>query len=151
MTSPGDGLRHPVALASLALLVVNDHFLKTAWPGLVTGKLSDVAGLVFFPLFLQGLWELGARLRGRAVGPSRRVLCVAAGLTGVVFALVKLTAVGGEVYRVGLGLLQWPVRALASGGGPARVTLVRDATDLWALPALLLSVACGWRRSQSSS
>ena len=40
---------HPVALAAIAVLVVNDHVLKSAYPGWLTGKLSDIAGLVFFP------------------------------------------------------------------------------------------------------
>ena len=31
-------------VTAVAVLVVNDHALKAAWPGLVTGKLSDVAG-----------------------------------------------------------------------------------------------------------
>ena len=41
----------PLYLASIALLVVNDLWLKYAWPGLVTGKLSDVAGLFAFAVF----------------------------------------------------------------------------------------------------
>ena len=39
-------LASPAAIASLLLLLVNDHVLKQAWPGVVTGKLSDFAGLV---------------------------------------------------------------------------------------------------------
>ena len=34
------------------LLALNDHVLKQAWPGWVTGKLSDVAGLVVAPAVL---------------------------------------------------------------------------------------------------
>lgn len=40
---PGDGLLHPLALLAIGILIVNDHALKAAWPGVVTGKLSDVA------------------------------------------------------------------------------------------------------------
>ena len=50
VATPGDGLLHPVALVALAILIVNDRLLKDAWPGPVTGKLSDVAGLVVAPL-----------------------------------------------------------------------------------------------------
>ena len=39
-------LAHPGSVLALVVLVLNDHVLKQAWPGLVTGKLSDVAGLV---------------------------------------------------------------------------------------------------------
>lgn len=42
-------LIHPVTLASLILLLINDHLLKAAYPGPLTGKLSDVAGLVLLP------------------------------------------------------------------------------------------------------
>jgi hypothetical protein len=42
-------LGHPVTLLSLVLLLVNDHLLKDAYPGLATGKLSDLAGLVVAP------------------------------------------------------------------------------------------------------
>ena len=48
-------------LLGLALLVVNDHVLKQAFPGPVTGKLSDVAGLFVFPLFLATVWPRQAR------------------------------------------------------------------------------------------
>ena len=33
-------------------MIVNDRVLKVRYPSEVTGKLSDFAGLVFFPLFL---------------------------------------------------------------------------------------------------
>ena len=46
-------LATPIAIFAIALLVVNDHVLKLACPGLVTGKLSDFAGLMFFPLCSQ--------------------------------------------------------------------------------------------------
>ena len=59
MRVPGDLLLGVVPLAAIALLFLNDHILKAAWPGLVTGKLSDVAGFVFFPFLLVG--RLAAR------------------------------------------------------------------------------------------
>ncbi|MFT5682697.1 MAG: hypothetical protein ACI8RZ_003621, partial [Myxococcota bacterium] len=48
-----DPLLHPVTLTAMALLAVNDHWAKYALTGVVTGKLSDFAGLVFFPLLLE--------------------------------------------------------------------------------------------------
>jgi hypothetical protein len=44
-------LTRPAYLAALAVLVVNDVWLKYAWPGFATGKLSDVAGLFVFAVF----------------------------------------------------------------------------------------------------
>ena len=32
-------------LLALAVLLFNDHYLKAAWPGFISGKLSDVAGI----------------------------------------------------------------------------------------------------------
>ncbi len=36
----------PWFFVAVAVLALNDHVLKEAWPGWVTGKLSDLAGLV---------------------------------------------------------------------------------------------------------
>lgn len=154
---PGDGLLHPLPLCAIGVLVLNDHLFKAAFPGLLTGKLSDFAGLAFFPLFLQAGWEALQSLRARPAVPSRRALIVAVVATAVVFALVKVWHLAGELYRWGLGLLQWPVRALAallSGRttpGLAPVVLVRDPTDLIALPAVLLALAAGRRRWRTAS
>ncbi len=140
---PGEGLLHPVALGAALLLALNDHALKALWPGTVTGKLSDFAGLVVFPLFLQALWEL---LRPRAA-PSLRVLVVAAAATALVFALVKVWPPASDAYRVAFGALRWPLDALMSGTLPPlqRVRLTADATDLVALPAVLISIGCRTR------
>lgn len=32
----------PVFTGSVAVLALNDHVLKATWPGLITGKLSDL-------------------------------------------------------------------------------------------------------------
>ncbi|NNE12877.1 MAG: hypothetical protein HKN41_11615 [Ilumatobacter sp.] len=45
-------LGSPLFAASIAVLLINDHVLKAAWPGLVTGKLSDVAGVVMVAIAL---------------------------------------------------------------------------------------------------
>ncbi len=126
---------------ALLLLVLNDHWGKEAFPGWWTGKLSDFAGLCFFPLLLQGLLEW----LGWVAIANMRVLvgCVVA--TGLVFSGVKTSPWMAELYRWGLGLLQWPVWALL--GRPLRpVALQMDATDLFALPALGLAFWVGARR-----
>lgn len=134
-------LLHPVSLAAIALLVVNDHVLKAAWPGLVTGKLSDVAGLVFFPLLLAAVAQ-----QVRPALPLRRTALMCALLTALVFAAIKLSPLAGDAYRAGLGALQWPLYALWAlahdRGLPAllRVALTPDPTDLLTLPAVLVAV-----------
>lgn len=42
-------------MAALAVLLVNDHVLKGRYPGIVTGKLSDVAGLFLVGALLYAL------------------------------------------------------------------------------------------------
>jgi hypothetical protein len=44
-------LKDNVFLAGLFILIANDSILKYSFPGLITGKLSDVAGLFVFPFF----------------------------------------------------------------------------------------------------
>lgn len=135
----GDGLLRPAALVAIAALVVNDHVLKDAYPGFVTGKLSDVAGLWFFPLFVQAV----AEVLGLARPGARPVLIAAAIGTAVGFLLTKTWTPANDAYAVGLAALQWPFRAAAAAlaGAPipdvGRVSLVMDATDLVALPAVL--------------
>lgn len=47
-------LFHPTFLLSLLLLLLNDLWLKYEFPGLLTGKLSDFAGLFAFAFFFSG-------------------------------------------------------------------------------------------------
>jgi hypothetical protein len=129
----------PLALTALALLILNDHVFKPAYGGWWTGKLSDVAGLAVFPLLVSA----GGQLIGLWPGGMRTVTSIAVA-TGIAFVAVKLCTPAGDSYRVGLATLQWPARALAAlAHGDAlprigRVQLVADASDLLALPALLV-------------
>jgi hypothetical protein len=66
-------LTTPVFTASVALLALNDHVLKPIWPGPITGKLSDFAGVVVVAIVLSLL-----------VGKTAAV-----GLTAVGFAALK--------------------------------------------------------------
>lgn len=136
-------LLHPVAVAAIALLMFNDHVAKVLWPSAVTGKLSDVAGLVFFPCLLHAAWVLAAR-------PSRRAwrlgmaVCVAA--TVAVFSVIQLDPVSGQAYAFAVGALQWPVvaavEALAGCALPPlrSVTHTADPTDLVTLPCALVGL-----------
>lgn len=139
-------------------MVANDHWLKAAAPGWVTGKVSDVAGLVLAPLVLQAAWELALHLVGRPWGPSVRTGVGAALLVGAVFAAINLMVPAADAYRVILGVVQWPFAAIASlvGSGTVppfrQVTFVRDPGDLVTMPALLLPIALArWRGKQRGS
>ena len=149
----GEGLLHPAPLLAVGMLLLNDHVLKSAAPGLVTGKLSDVAGLLFFPLLLVAVVEVAAGLAGRWQGPSTRAVTAAVAATGLTFAAVKLTPVGEAAYEAALGLLQWPFGAVADlvagrpMGPPHRVDLTPDPTDLLALAVLWVPLTIGHRRA----
>lgn len=45
-------------LFSLLLLIINDHYLKWAYANWITGKLSDVAGLIVLPILLLKLFPV---------------------------------------------------------------------------------------------
>jgi hypothetical protein len=155
-TSPlaGDVLLHPLVIASIVTLIVNDHVLKRAAPGLLTGKLSDVAGLVFFPLLAVAGCELVTSALGRWEGPSARALMVSTLVSAVVFAAAKTTELGAAAVAWGLGGVQWLTGSVSSvlGGtavGSVRpVQIVRDPTDLVALLALAAAVAIGVGRTR---
>ncbi|PTL77153.1 hypothetical protein DAT35_45900 [Vitiosangium sp. GDMCC 1.1324] len=154
---PGDGLLHPLVLAAVLLLLVNDHVLKQRWPSWWTGKLSDVAGLAFFPLLLQAAWESVSARRGRPFTPSGPVLLTCVVLTGAVFSAIQLWDTAALGWQWGLGSLQWPVRVLGALWNGARIPQVApvahtaDASDLLALPALGLPVWLGRARCHRAS
>jgi hypothetical protein len=128
---------HPVPLVALVVLAVNDHYLKGAGllPQWLTGKLSDFAGLLFFPLLLTALGDtllyFAARLTGWRVDYSlRRWKIAVAGLaTAAVFTPLELSASYGRFYTETLGEIGFPSETYA------------DLTDLLAL--VMIPVA-GW-------
>lgn len=119
--------RDGFCLLAIALLILNDHgFKHSPWRGVVTGKLSDVAGVYFFPFLLVDLWNL---VMGRARG-SWAVFISACLITAALMTGLKTSAPVRRAYR----------QAYALAG--VRVTVVGDQTDLLALLMLPLAV---WR------
>ncbi|MFJ8962452.1 hypothetical protein ACIRG5_23975 [Lentzea sp. NPDC102401] len=120
---------HPLTVAATAVLLLNDHVFKQAWPGVVTGKLSDVAGLVVAPAVLGVLFGL---FRAGPFGAAAATL-----LTGAGFAWVKLSRTGAEVASAAWSIVNGPSVVLA------------DPSDLIALPALGLAW-WAWRRAAAA-
>ena len=118
---PAPALLSPLWLIALALLLANDRWLKYAdlAPGWLTGKLSDLAGMIVAPVLLAVL--LGVRRRGGLLACHVAV--------AVVFSAIKLSPACAQAWSWSMGLLGYPW------------TIVLDPTDLLALPMLLLS----WR------
>lgn len=146
---PGDFLLHPIALGSIAVLVVNDWYIKQHWPGPFAGKLSDVAGLIFFPLLLVALAELGALLVRRPWQATRSTFVAVAVIVAVVFASTKAIEPVRNADEVILGWLWWLPGAayrLASGqaaGSPGRHQVTADLSDLLAVPCVLVAIWIG--------
>jgi hypothetical protein len=120
-------LVHPLSITAIVLLGVNDHLLKGLFPGVVTGKLSDVAGLAFFPLLVAlGLSPL-LRSPSRALAGSLLI-------TGAWFSAVKTIPIAAAVTEGLLSpLFTWRI--------------VVDPTDLVALPALGVALVA-WRGAE---
>jgi hypothetical protein len=119
-THPAAALGHPLFAIALIVLVLNDHALKGAGilPPIVTGKLSDVAGLLVAPAVLA--WLCRARTwRGWLAAH----VVVGAGFTALELAPALVSRVESASAWVGLPMRMWP-----------------DPTDLLALPALAISL-----------
>lgn len=154
--SPGtvaaDGLLHPAVLVAIGLLLLNDHVLKAFMPGPLTGKLSDFAGLAFFPLLLIGAWEVTAATARRWPGPRARPLIAAIVVTALGFTWVKMTIDGSVAFGWVIGTVGWLAASVTSWllAAPApihaRSVVVADPTDLMALAALGVPMVVGWRR-----
>lgn len=116
---PAAALRRPLWWAALATLLINDHLLKGAGllPGWLTGKLSDVAGMLVAPALAASLIPL--RRRGMRVG--------AFGAVALLFALIKLSPEARDALVSAAALLGM------------RWRIVVDPTDLIALAALPVS------------
>ena len=136
---PGGLLLHPIVLAAIACFLINDHVLKPSHPGWMTGKLSDVAGLIFFPVLIAAVAELVTPAARHHAG---RILILAVAVTGLTYVAMLLLPAGGDGYRWFMGIAQWPFRvgAAIAAGAPlpdiAPVRFAADPTDLITLPAL---------------
>jgi hypothetical protein len=134
-----DYLLRPVVLAGLMLWIVNDHVLKATFASWWTGKLSDIASLVVFPLVPYAAIDLW-RARRNLPPPPMATLVFWIVATGFVMVTIKTIGVAADAYRWGLGAAQWPFRALHAGSlVPLQpVRLAEDPTDLLTLPALIV-------------
>jgi len=129
-------LASPLPLAAAAILAVNDHLLKAAFPGPITGKLSDLAGCFVLPLFLS------AALACLVPWSRRTRLASGTAITIVAFAAVKLSPSAAGAVASALDLATRPVLGASN-------RIVADPTDLVALPLALAALAWGARRQEA--
>lgn len=144
---PVEEFAHPWPLLAMALLGVNDHLLKgSGWlPGWVTGKLSDFAGLFFFPLFVTAavdtLLYLAFRItRGRSPNYSLKMwkLYAAVIFTAILFVPLKLSDSWGTLYIRAMHVLD-----VFDWFGGFQVT--KDPTDIVAVAMFPLVILFGRR------
>ena len=115
-------LAHPLVLFSIAVLLINDHILKVYSPSWLTGKLSDFAGLFFFPILLSAILNL--ILRNSSLQP-RRIALAAFGFTGLWFFLIKSQPLFSHL-----------TETILSGLLSQNAQIICDPTDLIALAML---------------
>ncbi len=109
---------HPWVLLAIAVLGFNDHFLKTSsHAGLLTGKISDFAGMFFFPFLLFDLCKLAMR---RA--------CYDA----IIWWVCLASSAG---FFIGLKSCDWVVASLRFiyAAVAYRISIIQDPWDLLAL------------------
>ena len=84
-------LLHPLWIAALVVLVLNDHLFKGSGllPAAVTGKLSDFAGMVVAPVLLAALLRL----------TGRRAVAAAHVAVGAVFGAINLWPVAARGFE----------------------------------------------------
>jgi hypothetical protein len=119
-------LSHPLSIAALLILLLNDHWLKKVAPSWLTGKLSDVAGLVFVPFVLLALLTFALPVRCRK--NERTLGWLVLFIVGGAFALIKTLPVARDAAaQLFESVFGWSI-------------IIRiDPTDLLALPALLIA------------
>lgn len=137
---------HPLALLSLLVLIINDHLLKETYSNSFTGKISDFAGLVFFPLLLIALIEILYPLFNHSITQisgytiTRILLVVAIG-----YISIKSVQPFADLYSTILGVVELSAKALPKFvlGQPmghfVPRRIIADPSDLIALPMLFVA------------
>ena len=128
------------------VLLLNDHWWKYAFTSWWTGKLSDIAGLVLFPLVLQGSIEVLLWITRNHWAPSRSLLAGCVGATALVFSAIQIVPWAAQAYlRITASVHQFGWLLRGSEAIPPHLTA--DPTDLLTLPALGITLWIGWKRA----
>ncbi|MCY4582407.1 MAG: hypothetical protein OXE50_06360 [Chloroflexi bacterium] len=126
-------LIHPATVASVALLLLNDIVFKALWPDAwATGKLSDLAWMVFAPPLLAFLLSF---LTGRNTTAQPVVFLTAYAGLPLLYAAFNTFAPVHDIILRGLSF---------ASGGIAGSPL--DATDSIVIPFAMVAAFWVWRR-----
>jgi len=149
-------LQQPVTVSSIALLLLNDHVLKAISPSWLTGKLSDFAGVFFFPFVLAAGLSF---VFGGCERSIRKIGMVAFGLTGLWFFLLKTSVLVNQASSAGASLLLGvPVKYALDPVDTLALLMLLPAWQLWSQPEGMapkkrswLILACGMLAALASS
>lgn len=123
-------LRHPLTIASIVLLVLNDHVFKVIVPSTLTGKLSDFAGLFFFPFLVAAILSLA-----RFEISTGKIGATAIGVTGLGFFLLKTTPLINSVSaQAASTILGRPVAYVLDPTDALALMMLLPAWWLWSKP-----------------
>ncbi|PKO16956.1 MAG: hypothetical protein CVU39_06975 [Chloroflexi bacterium HGW-Chloroflexi-10] len=109
---------HPAIIISILILLVNDHLLKHTMPSWFTGKLSDFAGLFFFPFLLaSGLFSLFSPIHNKKKLSTKTWLLISFTISSVLFAAMKTIPIVNHLMVTGLSMLiNTPVQIILDPG-----------------------------------
>ena len=131
-------LFRPAPLLALVLLVANDQWAKSSglFPSLITGKLSDFAGLFLAPLLVVTILNMGVSAIDRQLGaasalrsPSMTQIAVLCAAIAALFTSLQVNVRAAELYADVMG-------AVSFWSTAPRVPPTPDPTDLVALVAV---------------
>lgn len=145
-----DFLLSGVFLIALGALLINDFIVKRFAPGVVSGKLSDVAGPIVAALILVAAAEVLAHWIWRDRWARPWWFIGFSCLVVAIFAVVKLTTLGANTYAAAttaiLSVVQWGVSPFGIAISTDVPVVVRDFLDVVvALVAIPLTFWVGWR------
>lgn len=127
-------------LAALVALLINDFWLKENRPSPLSGILSDLAGMVFFPIALVALAELVAwALPSKPLARPSWFLAATA-LVGISLIAVKLWVPAATAYEQALSVIPDALRFGTNATG-----VVQDPVDLLALLLAPIPIWIGFR------
>lgn len=111
----------PLPLLAVGLMAVNDAYLKPVLHDTLTGKLSDLAGCFFLPLWISALLALGTGWT------LQRRLAIGCASTAMLFTAISTS-------RLAAGAVCAALEVATSPFGLSGHRIASDPTDLLALP-----------------
>ena len=131
---PGEFLLGAAPIGAALLVAFNDFWLKPRYPGVMSGKLSDVGLCFFFPLLVAAaaewmLWPVAALAKSVLAIPRPKLYAASCWFSAAYFTFIKLFD-GGARMHVELLSTLFPGHSFRA---------VADPTDLLCLPLVWLA------------